>query len=66
MPDEDPTKPQKPPVGPGAHYHNLKNVSKLPPEERRKVFDRIRQAIDKELHPPDKDKADAKKDKTPE
>ena len=66
MPDEDPTKPKKPPAGPGAHYLNLRNVKKLPPEEQRKVFDRIREAIDKELHPADKEQTEEQKEKPPE
>jgi hypothetical protein len=66
MPDDEQTKPQKPHVGPGAHFFNLRNVNQLPPEERRKVFERILQVIDKELHPPDKDETEEKKQKPPE
>jgi hypothetical protein len=66
MPDKEPTKPPKPHVSPGAHFFNLRNVNKLPPEERRKVFERILQVIDKELHPPDNDEAAEKKEKPPE
>ena len=66
MPDEKPAESQKPHVGPGAQFFNLKNVSKLPPEERRKVFERIREAINKELHRQDSDAADEKKEEPPE
>jgi len=66
MPDEKPTKTPQTNAGRGAHYHNLKNVKKLPPEEQRKVFDRIRDAIDRELHPADKEQPDDQKEKPPE
>ena len=66
MPDEEPTKPPKAPVSPGAHFFNLRNLNKLPPEERRKVFERLLEVIDRELHPPDKNAKDEKKEKPPE